>query len=435
MDFFLFMLVNLALFVRPSEVVPDLEAVPVYNILIIIALVAALPRVVQQLQPQTLMQQPITLCVLLLLPAIVLSHLANFVIWQIQMNTEMFLKIQVYYLLLTGVLNTTRRLRKFLLWVTVFAAANALVAMLHFYGVIDIPSLRIIESSEVIDPQTGAPVVIKRLCSTGFFNDPNDLAMVAVLGIVIALYALTDREGGASRFLWLIPLGILLLTVVLTKSRGGTLALGLAVAALAYFRWGATKALLGVLLFLPLAALAVQGRGAAMQGGTGMSRVMLWAEGMRMIKQSPLFGVGCDNFSREVRQVAHNSFMQCFAELGLFGGALFFGAFWFAGLSLWRLRHDLRDYVSLLTDGVFQRLQPCLTAIMAGTLMSMMSLTRSYVLTTYLVLGLVNAYCVLGQRQGIPQIVNGNVRRFAELVPLSICFLGATYLFIRLNPR
>ena len=60
MGFLLFVLVNAALFIRPSEIVPALEAIPIYNILISSCLLVSLPVVQKELTGRSLVETPIT---------------------------------------------------------------------------------------------------------------------------------------------------------------------------------------------------------------------------------------------------------------------------------------------------------------------------------------------------------------------------------------
>ena len=46
-----------------------------------------------------------------------------------------------------------------------------------------------------------------------------------------------------------------------------------------------------------------------------------------LLRQAPLFGIGVGKYEDEVGLVAHNSFVHAYTELGIFGGALFLGAF------------------------------------------------------------------------------------------------------------
>lgn len=420
---------------RPAELVPALVGLPIYNYLILAAFAFASPRISDHLQPDRLTREPITACVLGLLVAVPLSHLVQFNILDAREKGFEFFKVSIYYVILISVVNSTSKLRIFLYTITLAATLNATIAILHFYEIIDVPSLSVLEYFEEKDPETGMPIMIRRLRATGIFNDPNDLSMIAVLGFIVAALGVGDKRLGPWRLAWLIPLGLLATTVVLTKSRGGLLAMGAAISVLSYVRFGIWKTTIPIALFLPVAAFALVGRGGAMAGGTGTSRTEIWSEGLLLLKQSPLFGIGAGNFAEEVRHVAHNSFVHTFTELGLFGGACFLGACWIAGLSLWKLGRPGQSAFKHIADPSLQRMRPYLLALLAGFVTSMMTLSRAYVIPPYMVFGIVNAYALEAQRQGIPTVVRLTPTRIAELVPLSVAFLAAVYVFILVSIR
>ena len=289
-----------------------------------------------------------------------------------------------------------------------------------------------------IDPATGDQYTIPRLCATGIFADPNDLSTIAIFASVICLFGLGDQHLSLLRFLWLAPLGVLMTAIVYTKSRGGMLALVAAIGTLSYLRFGKWTTLAAAGMALPL-VVAVGGRqtdvGGGFSGGTGDDRVKLWSEGFMLLRKFPLFGIGAGNYADEAGQVAHNAFVHCFVELGLVGGTIFLGAFWFAVISLWKLRPFLKGGLRNLTSEPFRRLHPYLMAMVCGYSVSMLSLSRSYVVPTYLVLGVANAYCRDSQKQGIPMLVPLDKRRIGEVVLVSVLFLVAVQTFIKFRLR
>src|SRR5215471_5568475 len=64
LGFFLFLLVNVALFVRPADVVPSLIGIEIYQYLILACFAVSFPVVLVSLSPQRLEQRPIDVCVL-----------------------------------------------------------------------------------------------------------------------------------------------------------------------------------------------------------------------------------------------------------------------------------------------------------------------------------------------------------------------------------
>ena len=78
------------------------------------ALLVAAPRVLRQLQPAALRRQPITACVLALLPAVVLSHVPHLFLWGMKNSGILFAKVVLFYLVMVAVVNTPSRLRRLL---------------------------------------------------------------------------------------------------------------------------------------------------------------------------------------------------------------------------------------------------------------------------------------------------------------------------------
>jgi O-antigen ligase len=76
--------------------------------------------------------------------------------------------------------------------------------------------------------------------------------------------------------------------------------------------------LLGAVLFAAASALQFTG-GRDSSVGAGEDRTALWGESMQLLKSHPLFGVGFGNLGDYLGLTAHNSILVCAAELGLFG--------------------------------------------------------------------------------------------------------------------
>ncbi len=145
--------------------------------------------------------------------------------------------------------------------------------------------------------------------------------------------------------------------------------------------------------------------------GTSQQRIQFWSEGLAMFRQAPVFGIGVGNFAEEIRHVAHNSYVQCYTELGFFGGTVFFTAFAYPLWTMYRLgRPDV-----VIADPEMRRVRPFLMAAVAGYAAGMASLSRSDVVPTYLVLGLANAYLRFANpypQSACPRFDGALVRRF-----------------------
>jgi O-antigen ligase len=308
--------------------------------------------------------------------------------------------------------------------------AITVLALLANYHVVELPGVEFCDQS-IIDPTTGQATVIPRLQSTGIFNDPNDFAMILVAGVVIALSFAADPAAGILRPLALPLVGLFGYAIYATQSRGGLLALMAALVSLFHARWGWKRTALLAAVALPLLLVAFKGRltnyDDALGQGTAQTRVQLWSEGLAAFRQHPVFGIGVGNYEEAAGQVAHNSFVHAFTEMGFFGGTLFLGAFVAGLMTLYRLRG--RD--ALAEQSELHRLLPYITAMLVGFAVSMYSLSRNYVVPTYMMLGLVTAYgrIVADQTESLPlEFDSWLVKRLAVG---SVCFLVAMYVFIR----
>ncbi|MFB3813625.1 MAG: O-antigen ligase family protein [Terriglobales bacterium] len=159
----------------------------------------------------------------------------------------------------------------------------------------------------------------------------------------------------------LAALGISLVAVVAAASRGGLL--GLSVAYTYVFLRSKQKLKLGllvipVLVFLLVAPSSPIKRIVAPNYGDKVSadsRLTLWSAGWKMIKRNPILGVGLGNFkyesSKEVSggKMAHNTYVEYAAELGVFGMMCFLGIL----ISSWRILRRIEKRAAAIKDKFF----------------------------------------------------------------------------------
>src|SRR6516164_531546 len=262
MRFFLFILANALLFIRPSELIAELAAVELYRWFILACLAVSLPVVLQQTSLRFPGVPPIVSCVALLLPAVFLSGLFHGNSELILDTVTEFGKILIYFLLLISLVTDTARLRQFLHWIGLFSAAVTLVAVMRYHADVALaapppkanPGTKdVVHGTYVVDKvrddQTGAMTDVQRMCGTGIFNDPNDFALVLVAAIPMCLCWLTDPTKKATRPLWLIWLLLFGYALMLTHSRGGFFALVAGLLTLFHLQFGGKKTLLLGLFF------------------------------------------------------------------------------------------------------------------------------------------------------------------------------------------
>jgi hypothetical protein len=439
MSFILFILVNATLFLRPGEVVPELLGISIYEYLIIACLIFALPEVMHYLFTAR-DSQPVTFCVVGLLVTIVLSHLATLKMEEAGRAGIIFLKVVVYYLLLVSVVNTPARLRQFLFWIACFVVVMAVVTVLQYHEVIQLPTLRILSDIDT-DPLTGQQISLRRLQGSGIFNDPNEFCLMLGAAMPLALYQLTNRRASFLRFLWVAPLGLFFYGVSLTHSRGGFLAMLAGLGTLALVRLGWRRFLLIAPLGLPVLFVFFAGRQTDLSptSGTGQSRVQIWSDWFADFKQAPVFGVGMvvpDEAkdipaATEAKYVAHNSYLHAFTELGFFGGMFFLGLACLMFYGVWRLA----TCNNLFLDPEQRRLAPYLLGVVACYFVGMLSLSLSYVTSTYVIFGIAAAYMrVTVVYPPLPSL-RFDFPMARRLAFASVLFLAGLVVFIRIFVR
>lgn len=157
-----------------------------------------------------------------------------------------------------------------------------------------------------------------RIQYVGIFNDPNDLGMLFVICLPMAVYL--ARSTGAAKFLWWAVAGTIVYGIVLTDSRGTLLATLAILGAYVWWRRGTLVAgVLGGGALAVLMALPSRVQEEGLTDDSAMGRVESWYEGLQMFRAHPLFGVGPDMYSDIYRLTAHNSFVLVLAETGIVG--------------------------------------------------------------------------------------------------------------------
>jgi hypothetical protein len=431
--FLFFLLANVALFIRPAELLSSEPDSHIYVFLIFPCLIFSLPAVLSQLRLSALKTQPITACVVGMLLVIPLPQLMSLDFDGAFASTYEFAKIVAYYLLLLANVNSTRRLRIFLLCLVLATFVLISLGLMQYYSVINVPGLtNAVEGFEKIrDEAAGTITILPRLCSAGIFNNPNDLARIIVISMFLCMFWATDRATGMLRVLWLVPFGILGFALSLTYSRGGFM--GFLAGSMLFFisRYGKGKAVAVAAVALPLFFLFFQGRQTELDldRGTGQQRIELWRDGFQVLRSNPFVGIGMNKLASDYTDGlgAHNSFVQCYVELGFLGGTCFVSACVLACLLPFRLQ----QYRGCIPDVDLTRFRPYLLAITGSYIVGMFSSTRSYNAPTYALLGLSAAYLQLVSVHVPLPSLWGYKRLLLRLVFLSAIVVLGTDVFIR----
>ena len=268
---------------------------------------------------------------------------------------------------------------------------------------------------------------------SSFLGDENDVALAMIVILPFVLYLFRQARSLPGRLFWGAGSVAILLAIIFTHSRGGFV--GLAVMAL---YWAATsrnkKKAIGSLVLAAGLVLAVAPPGywARMEtlkdtgSGTAQTRRNNWAAARRMFYDSPIWGVGGNNFgvllpdygleySPERRptkwgRAAHSMYFGLLAEFGLIGVLLI------GSVLLWNFR-DLRQVRSLSQKGdcsaSIAQLADCLRVSWVGflvpaTFLSVLQYPHLYYLTalTVVVCGLAFAESAKTDVAPVPVLEN-----------------------------
>jgi O-antigen ligase len=216
----------------------------------------------------------------------------------------------------------------------------------------------------------GSLLVLVHAASTSA-PSPGVVASFSMLSLPIPLtFAMLTQPGETRRWIWLVPLVVMTAAVLFSEHRGTVLAIGVACAGIALFRWrwrfvpfAAAGLAAAALLFGPL----LEGYFRTTAGLTG--RPTLWAAALRIFADYPLSGTGPGSFTRvyqayqpsllelplQSRPIgalphAHNIFLNALAELGVFGPvcvALLLGSGLWIAYRVWREQHPARPEAGL----------------------------------------------------------------------------------------
>ena len=151
------------------------------------------------------------------------------------------------------------------------------------------------------------------------------LAMIITLCIGIIFQKIYSKKYDALFFLSLFNLIVTSVTLFLTKSLGAWISLTITL--FLFFMASKTlnkNSLLVIFLLIITFAIIFSLRAGENKDFTKplfsfYKRTCYWDETIKIIKNHPLLGVGIGNFSIEESQIAHNSYLQIWAEFGLLG--------------------------------------------------------------------------------------------------------------------
>jgi O-antigen ligase len=202
-----------------------------------------------------------------------------------------------------------------------------------------------------------------RVSGFGWFENPNDLAIILVMSIPLTLLIYNFSKKKATRLIYLFAACMFSGNILFTGSRGGMI--GLAVTGLLsictlkripkiYKTILGTLLCVGIIMFGIASILSRGGVGGLRGDESSEDRIIQWKAGMRMLFHNPILGIGPDEFVSQAQDyggvhglMPHNTFVQAFAENGIFGG-IFFSLMIFK--PLWLFFKSIRSKINQMDD-------------------------------------------------------------------------------------
>jgi O-antigen ligase len=290
-----------------------------------------------------------------------------------------------------------------------------------------------------------------RIRGQGQINDPNDFGQVLICTIPLLFIFWRAKKRIRNLVFVILPSCALLYGIYLTHSRGALVALIVVVVVASRRKIGTLPAaVIAAGLFAAAMALHFTG-GRAVSVDAGAGREDLWAAGLQMLISHPLFGVGFGYFMQYAENTAHNSIVVCAAELGLLG-------FYFWALFLLSTARNVLLIASPakvaetestesgddllffkvwkgpeLDKGETNHLGFCLLLSLTGFLAAGWFLSRAFVMTLFLLGGMIEAIYEEARRKGMvaPRLTLS--RNLTYSLPFMIGLLMLVYLMLRIS--
>jgi O-antigen ligase len=231
----------------------------------------------------------------------------------------------------------------------------------------------------------------------GDWDGPNVFGILFVIASAMAMELMFGPHALLMRGLALGLMFSYVTAIYYTNSRGAMLAL--ACSGIFYFV-SRFRSVMAILMVGPLVAgLFVFGPSRVDQISSSESsaheRTWLWEQGLQMLKDHPLFGVGRGEFVNQVdlNLIAHNNYVQNFAEMGLSGFFCFISLLWFSFKG-----NAMLSNPKYAVDPQFSSLGRMMTAVIVGYAVATFFVVMELDLL-YFILGLSASVYLVAARQ------------------------------------
>lgn len=214
------------------------------------------------------------------------------------------------------------------------------------------------QSFSWIDPEVLAAGGKGRARWVGIFDGPGVFCVLFSIALPFLIIKLGRVYSGATRLLAVLLTALYLVAIYFIGSRGGLLATAATLGIFIALKSGVSikqLAIFGSVVALLFSAAPSHLTTVRDSSNSTQYRVEMWAEGLDMVKQDPVFGIGRGNFRAYTSKlIAHNSAVEIGGEMGLVGLFLWFAMIYVAVKSLvlaWKRTEDPKDrdfYVAMI---------------------------------------------------------------------------------------
>ena len=412
-------------FFSPEELAPSLAPFHLALLMMGFGMAASLPTLA--MRPVRALQAPQYLLMLGFWLSVILSNLAHFKIGWSYDAFYHFAPAAFFFFLVHVNAYSLRRIKIVIATVIFCALGIGLQAILAYHTGYLGDQLLLYPFNDF------RALVGNRVRGFGILQDPNDFAQF-LLVCFACLGFFWRRKRPTTNFLLCLPIaGVLLYAMYLTFSRGGLIGLGAIVFFALYKRGQHLVAF--TTAGISLAALYVLGftgnREITMDAGA--TRLISWGAGISGLVHNPLFGVGYGQFTKQLNDItAHNSFVLCYAELGLVGYFFWLALIFVSMSSLWSLTVASGAGGNTPENADYSACVRTMLAAFFVFLTVGWFISRTYAELLYILLGAAASIVQLHAKE-IPVEKRRSGRWIPRVVALEFASIVLTYAFIRLR--
>lgn len=200
-----------------------------------------------------------------------------------------------------------------------------------------------------VDPRVLAAGGTGRTQWINIFDGPGVFCVIYTLALPFLLQFLGKPFNKQVNVLALLLLWPLLVAIYYTGSRGGLLATAALIGLYFLVRFKVSVMKIMFIGIIGMAAVMVAPDHITSirdPNKSAQHRVDMWGEGIEMVQQNPIAGIGRGNFvSYTGRLIAHNSAIEIMGEMGIVGFFFWCAVIYLAFKSIYRYRADTEDPV------------------------------------------------------------------------------------------